>query len=207
MVQWWLLLQNSLQYSDGRVEVVDVPKAFSVGDVVAVTHRRDGGVVVQRVGSNIPSSGLFSMTSQMALGDYLLNLRVRATIKKYSTGRPASTIQMTFYGYDSDPTYTSVLKSASELVLNTNTIIETSDLLMYSNINTRVTFDVAAGCYVIIDNVQYSTDSGSTWFYYTDGNLVNGEFKTNAFEGWVKLTETNFTAVMIDETCKTQNLV
>jgi len=42
-------LQNSLQYSDGRVEVVDVPKAFSVGDVVAVTHRRDGGVVVQRV--------------------------------------------------------------------------------------------------------------------------------------------------------------
>jgi len=46
---WWLHLQNSLQYSDGRVEVVDVPKAFTVGDVVAVTHRRDGGVVVQRV--------------------------------------------------------------------------------------------------------------------------------------------------------------
>lgn len=42
-------MQNSLQYSDGRVEVVDVPKAFSVGDVLAVTHRRDGGVVVQRV--------------------------------------------------------------------------------------------------------------------------------------------------------------
>ena len=198
---------TKIRYSDGREEIINVPKAFSVGDVVAVTHRRDGGVVVQRVGSNIPSSGLFSMTSQMALGDYLLNLRVRATIKKYSTGRPASTIQMTFYGYDSDPTYTSVLKSASEFVLNTNTIIETSDLLMYSNGNTRVTFDVAAGCYVIIDNVQYSTDSGSTWFYYTDGNFVNGEFKTNAFEGWVKLTETNFTAVMIDETCKTQNLV
>ena len=49
MVLWWLLLQNSLQYSDGRVEIVDVPKAFTVGDVVAVTHRRDGGVVVQRV--------------------------------------------------------------------------------------------------------------------------------------------------------------
>ena len=201
------MVTNTVQYSDGRQEIINVPKAFSVGDVVAVTHRRDGGVVVQRVGSNIPSSGLFSMTSQMALGEYLLNLRVRATIKKYSTGRPTSTIQMTFYGYDSDPTYTSVLKSASELVLNTNTIIETSDLLMYSNSNTRVTFDISAGCYVIIDNVQYSTDSGSTWFYYTDGNFVNGEFKTNAFEGWVKLTETNFTAVMIDEACKTQNLV
>ena len=200
-------VQNTVQYSDGRTEIINVPKAFSVGDVVSVTHRRDGGVVVQRVGSNIPPSGLFSMTSQMALGDYLLNLRIRATIKKYSSGYSDATISMIFYGYDSDPTYTSVLKSASELVLNTNTIIETSDILMYSNKNTRVTFDISAGCYVIIDNVQYSTDSGSTWFYYTDGNFANGEFKTSAFEGWVKSTENNFTAVMIDETCKTQNLV
>ena len=40
---------NTVQYPDGRIEVIDVPKAFSVGDVVAVTHRKDGGVVVQRV--------------------------------------------------------------------------------------------------------------------------------------------------------------
>ena len=40
---------NTVQYSDGREEIINVPKAFSVGDVVAVTHRRDGGVVVQRL--------------------------------------------------------------------------------------------------------------------------------------------------------------
>ena len=40
---------NTVQYPDGRQEIINVPKAFSVGDVVAVTHRRDGGVVVQRV--------------------------------------------------------------------------------------------------------------------------------------------------------------
>ena len=40
---------NKVRYSDGREEIVTVPLPFSVGDVVAVTHRRDGGVVVQRV--------------------------------------------------------------------------------------------------------------------------------------------------------------
>ena len=40
---------NTVQYSNGRQEVVTIPKAFSPGDLVAVTHRRDGGVVVQRV--------------------------------------------------------------------------------------------------------------------------------------------------------------
>ncbi len=40
---------NTVQYPDGRQEIINLPKAFSVGDVVAVTHRRDGGVVVQRV--------------------------------------------------------------------------------------------------------------------------------------------------------------
>ena len=45
---------NTVQYPDGRQEIINVPKAFSVGDVVAVTHRRDGGVVVQRV-SPVPS--------------------------------------------------------------------------------------------------------------------------------------------------------
>ena len=40
---------NTVQYSDGRTEIINVPNAFLVGDVVAVTHRRDGGVVVQRV--------------------------------------------------------------------------------------------------------------------------------------------------------------
>ena len=43
------MVSQTVQYPDGRIEVIDVPKAFSVGDVVAVTHRRDGGVVVQRV--------------------------------------------------------------------------------------------------------------------------------------------------------------
>ena len=45
---------NTVQYSDGMQEIINLPKAFSVGDVVAVTHRRDGGVVVQRV-SPVPS--------------------------------------------------------------------------------------------------------------------------------------------------------
>ena len=40
---------NTVQYPDGRQEIINLPKAFSVGDVVAVTHRRSGGVVVQRV--------------------------------------------------------------------------------------------------------------------------------------------------------------
>jgi len=43
---------NTVQYPDGRQEIINIPKAFSVGDVVAVTHRRDGGVVVQRVSSS-----------------------------------------------------------------------------------------------------------------------------------------------------------
>ena len=45
---------NTVQYPDGRQEIINVPKAFSVGDVVAVTHRRDGGVVVQKCGEIAP---------------------------------------------------------------------------------------------------------------------------------------------------------
>ena len=41
--------KNKVRYSDGREETITVPYPFSLGDVVAVTHRRDGGVVVQRV--------------------------------------------------------------------------------------------------------------------------------------------------------------
>lgn len=40
---------NTVQYPDGRQEIINVPKAFSPGDLVAITHNRDGGVVVQRV--------------------------------------------------------------------------------------------------------------------------------------------------------------
>jgi len=43
------MVSQTVQYSDGRQEIINIPKAFSPGDVVAVTHRRDGGVVVQRV--------------------------------------------------------------------------------------------------------------------------------------------------------------
>jgi len=60
-------LQNSLQYSDGRVEIVDVPKAFAVGDMVAVTHRRDGGVVVQRVSPPLYSAGIEIYTKYTGL--------------------------------------------------------------------------------------------------------------------------------------------
>lgn len=37
-----------VEYADGRREVIEVPVEYEPGAVVAVTHRRDGGVVVQR---------------------------------------------------------------------------------------------------------------------------------------------------------------
>jgi len=45
---------NRVRYSDGREEILSVPVPFTAGEVVAVTHRRDGGVVVQRVSSVPP---------------------------------------------------------------------------------------------------------------------------------------------------------
>ena len=48
---------NTVQYPDGRQEIINLPKAFSPGDLVAVTHRRAGGVVVQRVS---PVAALYS---------------------------------------------------------------------------------------------------------------------------------------------------
>ena len=43
-----------VEYADGRREVIEVPVEYEPGAVVAVTHRRDGGVVVQRVSSVPP---------------------------------------------------------------------------------------------------------------------------------------------------------
>ena len=37
---------TKLQYSDGRVEIVQTPVEYDVGTIVTVVHKRDGSVIV-----------------------------------------------------------------------------------------------------------------------------------------------------------------
>ena len=56
MIGYWLLVlisdpggapySTKLQYSDGRVEIVQTPVEYDVGTIVTVVHKRDGSVIV-----------------------------------------------------------------------------------------------------------------------------------------------------------------
>ena len=37
---------TKLEYSDGRVEIVQTPVEYDVGTIVTVVHKRDGSVIV-----------------------------------------------------------------------------------------------------------------------------------------------------------------
>lgn len=43
------MVSHRIEYSDGRQEVVDLPSAYQAGDVLAITHMNNGGVIAQRV--------------------------------------------------------------------------------------------------------------------------------------------------------------
>lgn len=57
-----------VQYSDGRTEYIETPSTYQAGDVLAITHRRDGGVVAQRVSPvALYSAGIEVYTRQSGL--------------------------------------------------------------------------------------------------------------------------------------------
>ena len=182
-VRWWLLLQNSLQYSDGRVEVVDVPKAFSVGEVVAVTHRRDGGVVVQRV-SPVPTpidGDLFIYLGDVTTGQ---TLGYTLYIKKHIPG--SQTIYVTFYTYvfeSGSGASTSVQKRYSssadwgaETIANYTSIKTGEAYLRIEN-----TAGMVSGDYIRIDLIKHN---GS----YNTGNLItDGSFESNILNTGVEV--------------------
>ena len=177
MVQWWLLLQNSIRYTDGRVEIVDVPKAFSVGDVVAVTHRRDGGVVLKSVGSPAPTpidGDLFIYLGNVTTGQ---TIGYTLYITKHIPG--GQTIYVTFYTYVFDSgsgAVTSVQKrySASaawgaETIANYKSIKTGEAYLRIEN-----TYGMVAGDYIRIDLIKHKGT-------FKSGELItDGSFESNS---------------------------
>lgn len=45
---------RTVKYSDGRQETIKLPSCYAVGDVLAITKKRDGGVIAQRVNAVTP---------------------------------------------------------------------------------------------------------------------------------------------------------
>ena len=180
MVLWWRLLQNSLQYSDGRVEIVDVPNAFSVGDVVAVTHRRDGGVVVQRVSPVLVGS--IQLESGGISGTFT-TVRVKLDITVISK-KSYSSITLMCYGSGPLPYAAQITREGSAIVTET---LETADATKITDTgDVYLILSVNAGTHIIIDNAMYSFDSGSTWNYTADGQCSSGSFVSDHSSGWVK---------------------
>ena len=206
MVQWWLLLQNSLQYSDGRVEIVDVPKAFSVGDVVAVTHRRDGGVVVQRVSPVVPRAYMAIDIMQYLVGltpGATSQIRFKSKITKNPGVDYVPTINwgpLWHYSYAYDEHY------ASEYWQNTKfsdvgtsyTDVESPEFICPTNGN--VIFRISL---ILTDEPTtpypiYFTDFqiliGETWTDFTNPSFYSGVWDTYVMDWdftdpseWIKL--------------------
>lgn len=57
-----------VQYADGRSEYVDLPSNYQAGDVLAITRRRDGGVIAQRVSYPVISGSCASFGYGASLG-------------------------------------------------------------------------------------------------------------------------------------------
>ena len=68
--------------------MVDVPKAFSVGDVVAVTHKKNGGVVVQRVSAAVEPPGIIDGKIMIDIGTVpaYTSIGVKFYFKRYIPG-------------------------------------------------------------------------------------------------------------------------
>ncbi|OPZ41428.1 MAG: hypothetical protein BWY95_02631 [Bacteroidetes bacterium ADurb.BinA104] len=181
MVLWWLLLQNSLQYSDGRVEIVDVPKAFTVGDVVAVTHRRDGGVVVQRVSPPLYSAGI-----EIYLGEFLSGEQVRVRFASIASGNTdIGTLTFQFlYGESGVSEQTYNIPSGNywqaELVTHTFTLPYDSEVTF------RIIANVLSGVWYVIDYLDYYYPTARRGELLPDGNFESGSFGDGITQ-WKKL--------------------
>ena len=180
---------NTVQYSNGRQEVVTIPKAFSPGDVVAVTHRKDGGVVVQRVSPAEILSGSIQLESGGISGTFT-TVRVKLDITVISK-KSYSSITLMCYGSGPPPYAAQITREGSAIVTET---LETADTTKWGDTgDLYLILSVNAGTHIIIDNAMYSFDSGSTWNYTADGNCGSGSFVSDHSSGWVK-TEDGVTA-------------
>ena len=170
------MVSQTVQYSDGRQEIINIPKAFSVGDVVAVTHRRDGGVVVQRV-SPVPTpidGDLFIYLGDVTTGQ---TLGYTLYIKKHIPG--SQTIYVTFYTYvfeSGSGASTSVQKRYSssadwgaETIANYTSIKTGEAYLRIEN-----TYGMVAGDYIRIDLIKHKGT-------FKSGELItDGSFESNS---------------------------
>lgn len=180
---------NTVQYPDGRQEIINLPKAFSVGDVVAVTHRRDGGVVVQRVSPAEILSGSIQLESGGISGAFT-TVRVKLDITVISK-KSYSSITLMCYGSGPPPYAAQITREGSAIVTET---LETADATKWGDTgDVYLILSVNAGTHIIIDNAMYSFDSGATWNYTADGNCSSGSFVSDHDTGWVK-TEDGVTA-------------
>ena len=180
MVQWWLLLQNSLQYSDGRVEIVDVPKAFSVGDVVAVTHRRDGGVVVQRV-SNKQRNGI-----EIYLGSFSSGDNIQARFASITDGLDVAgtyTIEFICNGVIESTNTTDISVGNFWNASNETQIFSVP---YNGDVTIRILTNINAERWWVIDYLDYYYPTAMRGELLPDGNFESGSFGDGITQ-WKKL--------------------
>lgn len=184
------MVSKTIQYADGRQEVVDLPIDFSVGTLLSVTRKRDGGVVVSFVGA--PGNGSLQLESGGISGlggDGII--RVKMDITVLFACNAAKTMTLFVYGSGPPPYMASLELYGDELTTGT---IETEDATVKGTVgDVWLGINVEAGIYVRIDNAMYSVDGGATWNYTADGQCTSGSFVADHDTGWVK-TENGLTA-------------
>jgi len=179
---------TKLQYSDGRMETVVLPSSFETGDILAITHLKNGSVVAQRV---TPKSG-DNRAVQIWYGPIPANYTVayKFYVKRYiSQGESAKL----YYEHG-----TATLRYGPYFTYsNSSDWSDTGNVTYYSINSTQLHFfmfyvtGLLPGDYVRIDVVTYS---GTDWpnIPTPDSSFESGKFGDGTTK-WKSLTEDEFT--------------
>ncbi|OPZ41071.1 MAG: hypothetical protein BWY95_02711 [Bacteroidetes bacterium ADurb.BinA104] len=177
------MVSKTIQYSDGKQEIVDLPIDFAAGTILSITKKRDGGIVASFVGA--PGEGYLQLESggiSGLAGDGKIRVKVDITI--LSACNAAKTMTLYVYGTGAPPYMASLELYGNEIADGT---IETGDAQVLGTVgDVWLGISVNEGIYVRIDNAMYSIDSGATWNYTADGNCSSGSFVSDHAYGWVK---------------------
>ena len=160
--------------------MVDVPKAFSVGDVVAVTHRRDGGVVVQRV-SNKQRNGIEIYLGSFSSGD---NIQVRfASITDGLDVAGTYTIEFICDGVIESTNTTDISVGNFWNASNETQIFSVP---YNSDVTIRILTNINAERWWVIDYLDYYYPTARRGELLPDGNFESGSFGDSITQ-WKKL--------------------
>jgi hypothetical protein len=177
------MVSQTIQYSDGRTEIVDVPIMFRPGEWVAVTHKKNGSTIIQRVSPQ--EDGFVELLSACPVWEAGQSIRARAIFSLLSAWRPGvNGLEFSIVCDSGDPSIdTFIITNSDDL-----STITTGDIIPDINATSVwVYVKVWIGAYSRMRTIEYSTDGGATWNYVMDGDLTACVFVDDKNNGWYKV--------------------